>query len=57
LCDLAREADGRIASDDGAGGGPDERVEVEVESGERFDLVEETGDEAELCLCAAIFLS
>ena len=56
LCNLAREPDGRITGDDGTRGAPDERIDIEVESSERFDLVEETGDEAELGLCATIFL-
>jgi hypothetical protein len=56
LCNLAGESNGRIASDDGASNAPDDRVEVEVESSERLDLVEDLGDEAELGLCATIRL-
>jgi hypothetical protein len=57
LRDFTREADGRVAGDDGAGGGPDERVDVEVEGGKGFDLIEETREEAELGFGATIFLS
>jgi hypothetical protein len=54
--DFAGEARGRIASDDGAGDAPDDRVNIEVEGGDRLELVKDLGSEAELGFCATICL-
>ena len=56
LCDLSREARGRIAGDEGTSEGVDDGVHIEVEDGEGFDLVVETRDEAELSFGATVCL-
>jgi hypothetical protein len=54
--DLSGEASGGIADDERAGDAPEYGVDVKVESSEVLDLVEESRDEAELGLCAAVCL-
>jgi hypothetical protein len=56
LRNLAREADRCIASDEGSGHAPDDRVGIQVEKREGLGLVVKTGDETVLGLCATIFL-
>lgn len=53
---LTGETDGSIACSERTGDGPEYGVDVEVESREVLGLVEKSGDETELGLCAAVCL-